>query len=78
MRAIDVDLFGHLFEELIDEVMSSGEPIVIARGGKPIARIEPIGRKQGPKSLWGAHKGQIEIPGDNILAPIEVEWEPNG
>jgi antitoxin (DNA-binding transcriptional repressor) of toxin-antitoxin stability system len=77
MRTIDVDLFEHLFEECIDEVASSSEPIVIARDGRPIARIEPIVRKQAPKSLWALHKGQIEILGD-IIAPVDVEWEVDG
>ncbi len=74
MRAVDIELFGHLFEELVDEVSSSGEPVVITRYGKPIVRLEPIVRKQGPKSLWGMHKGEIEILGD-IIEPIDVEWE---
>jgi antitoxin (DNA-binding transcriptional repressor) of toxin-antitoxin stability system len=74
MRTVDVDLFGHLFEEWIGEVVSSGEPVLIVRDGKPIARVEPINRKHAPKSLWGAHKGQIEILGD-IIEPIEIEWE---
>ena len=72
MRAVDIGLFEHLFEELMDEVAKSGEPVAITKDGKPIAelaRYAPVRR-----SLWGAHKGQIEILGD-IIAPIDVEWD---
>jgi prevent-host-death family protein len=76
MRAVAVELFEHLFEELVDEVSSSREPIVITRSGKPIACLEPIARRRAPQSLWGAHKRQIDILGERI-EPLDLEWEVN-
>ena len=45
---------------------------MITKSGKPVAQLGPISRER--KSLWGLHKGQIEILGD-IIEPIDVEWE---
>ena len=72
MRAVDIGLFEHLCEELIDEVARSGEPIIITRGSAPIAQLSPVTTAR--RSLWGAHNGQIEILGD-IVAPVDVEWD---
>jgi antitoxin (DNA-binding transcriptional repressor) of toxin-antitoxin stability system len=72
MRAVDIGLFEHLFEELIDEVAKSGEPVAITKDGEPMAKLAPFAPVR--QSLWGAHKGQIEILGD-LLAPIDVEWD---
>ena len=72
MRAVDIGLFEHLLEELIDEVAKSGEPMATTKDGEPIAELAPFAPVR--QSLWGAHKGQIEILGD-IVAPIDVEWD---
>ena len=76
MRAVDDELFGALCKELILEVTRSGEPIFITRDGLPITRLEPIKPKPPSKTLWGVHKGQIEILGD-IIAPIDSDRESN-
>ena len=77
MRAVAVELFELLLEELVDEVNRSGEPIVITSSGEPIARLEPIARARRPKSFWGVREAQIEILG-NVIAPLELESEVNG
>jgi antitoxin (DNA-binding transcriptional repressor) of toxin-antitoxin stability system len=61
MRAVDVGLFKHLFEELIDEVAKSGEPMAITRDGEAIAELAPFAPVR--QSLWGAQKGQNVWPG---------------
>jgi prevent-host-death family protein len=58
--------------KLMDEVARSGEPLVITKNGRPIAQLSPINRER--RSIWGLHKGQIEILGD-ILEPIDADWE---
>jgi len=47
---------------LLEEV-AAGAEIVIARAGKPIARLVPIEAAPRPK-LLGLLAGQIEVPGD--------------
>jgi antitoxin (DNA-binding transcriptional repressor) of toxin-antitoxin stability system len=58
----------------MDEVAESGEPVVITKNGQPIAQLGPVARER--KSIWGLHKGQIEILGD-IIEPLDVQWEAN-
>ena len=47
---------------LLEEVAGGGE-VVIARAGKPIARLVPIEAAPRPK-LLGLLAGQIEVPED--------------
>ena len=72
MRTVKASEFKAKCLKLMDEVAESGEPLVVTKNGKPIAQLRPIGRER--KSIWGLHKGQIEILGD-ILEPIEAGWE---
>jgi len=74
MRTIKASEFKAKCLKLMDEVAETGEPLVITKGGKPVARLVPLGER--PKSLWGAHKGLIEIKGD-IVSPVDVDWEAN-
>ena len=72
MRTVKASEFKAKCLKLMDEVAESGEPLVVTKNGKPIAQLRPIGRER--KSIWGLHKGQIDILGD-ILEPIEAVWE---
>jgi len=58
--------------ELMDQVAATGNPIVITKRGKPVARLVPA--EERPKSLVGALKGHIHVTGD-IVAPLDVGWE---
>ena len=64
------------FSRLLARV-DSGEEVIIARAGKPIARIVPIGKTLS-KRLPGSAKGKITIADDfdaplpeNLLAEFE-------
>jgi prevent-host-death family protein len=59
--------------QLMDEVAASGEPVIVTKHGKPVARLVPADAKQ-PKSIFGALIGQVTIKGD-IIAPLDVEWD---
>ncbi len=72
MRTIKASEFKAKCLKLMDEVAETGEPLVITKNGEPIAQLSPVVKR--PKSLWGAHKGLIEIKGD-IISPIDVDWE---
>jgi prevent-host-death family protein len=50
--------------------VAGGEEIVIARAGKPIARLVPI--EPGPKRLIGQDEGLFEVP-DDFDAPLPDE-----
>lgn len=74
MRTIKASTFKATCLKLMDEVAETGEPVVITKNGKPVAQLGPVGRPR--KSIWGLHKGQVEILGD-IIEPLDVEWEAN-
>lgn len=54
------------------EKVSAGEEIVIARAGKPIARLVPWGAKRSPRRL-GLFAGQIHIHEDFDELPDDVQ-----
>lgn len=58
--------------ELMDRVATTGNPVVITKRGKPVARLVPARRR--PRSVVGALKGHVRIRGD-IVSPIDVGWE---
>jgi prevent-host-death family protein len=72
MRTMKASEFKAKCLKLLDEVAQSGQPVVVTKDGRPIAQLSPISCER--RSIWGLHKGQIEILGD-IISPIEVEWE---
>jgi prevent-host-death family protein len=52
--------------------VAAGENVVIARAGKPIARLVPIGPPMGERVL-GSQKGRFIVPEDfNAPLPGEV------
>jgi len=64
---------------LVEEVAGGGSEIIIARAGKPVARLVGLERKHAPKKL-GQLKGVIRIPRDfnaplpdGVIAAFEQE-----
>ena len=72
MKTIKASEFKAKCLKLMDEVAATGEPLLITKHGKPVAELVPTKTEQ--KTIWGLHKGMIEIHGD-IIEPIDVEWE---
>jgi prevent-host-death family protein len=56
--------------KIVDEV-AAGAEVVIAKAGKPMARLSPISTPAQPKKL-GLLKGKIKVP-DNFNAPLDKE-----
>ena len=72
MKTIKASEFKSKCLHLMDEVERTGEPIVITKNGRPIAQLGPVKRRLD--SLFGLHRGLIEMEGD-VISPIEDEWE---
>jgi prevent-host-death family protein len=52
--------------------VSAGEEIVIAKAGRPIAKLVPFSRRRGERSL-GDEKGRISVASDfDASLPLEV------
>jgi prevent-host-death family protein len=58
--------------ELMDQVATTGNAIIITKRGRPVARLAPAGPRS--RSLVGSLKGHIRITGD-IVAPLEIRWD---
>lgn len=61
MRIVNMHEAKTHFSKLVDSVIHGNE-IVIAMAGKPVARLEPIGKKVVIK--FGALKGKVKIAED--------------
>jgi prevent-host-death family protein len=44
--------------------VARGESFVIAKAGKPLARVIPIGASDAPRARLGFMKGETEVPRD--------------
>ena len=57
------------------ERAASGEDIVIARNGKPVARLLPIHRTGSLVSIRGAWRGQVHLSEDFDELPDDIAEE---
>lgn len=69
VRQINIAEAKAKLSELLDRALA-GEEIVIARAGKPLARLVPVEARQPRKP--GAWRGWL-IPDDVFLEPMEPE-----
>jgi prevent-host-death family protein len=70
MKTVNIhDAKTHL-SALVEEA-ASGEEIIIAKAGKPVARLMPLGKKDFRKTL-GMWKGKVWVS-DDFDAPLPPE-----
>ncbi len=77
MTMVNIHAAKTHLSRLVDQA-AAGDEIVIARAGKPVARLVPLAEK--PKRILGLLKGQLKIPRDfdaplpdDVLALFEGE-----
>jgi antitoxin (DNA-binding transcriptional repressor) of toxin-antitoxin stability system len=58
----------------MDRVLETGEPILITKHGKPVAKLVPP--QNNPDDIFGYMAGKVKITGDIVspLTPLE-DWE---
>ena len=61
-KAVNIHEAKTHLSRLVERV-EAGEEIVIARGGRPVARLVPLGRRTQPRPL-GLLRGQIHLGPD--------------
>ena len=66
MRTVNIHEAKTHLSRLLREVME-GEEIIIARSGKPIARLVPV--RPAARRLFGLDKGLFQVP-DDFDAPL--------
>ena len=54
---------------LLDDVASTGQPIVVTKRGRPVARVVPV---EDPPSLVGSVA--FHVSDKELLAPLDLEW----
>jgi len=59
---------------VMDKVANSGEPIVITKHGKPVAKLVPA--EKPVDDIFGYMAGKVKIVGDIVgpITPLE-DWE---
>ncbi|MBN9561942.1 MAG: type II toxin-antitoxin system Phd/YefM family antitoxin [Alphaproteobacteria bacterium] len=70
MYVVNIHAAKTQLSRLVDEA-AAGEEIVIARAGKPVARLVPLAM-QRPKRVFGLLAGKLNIPAD-FDAPLPPE-----
>jgi prevent-host-death family protein len=67
---------------VMDEVNSSGEPLIVTKRGKPVVRIVPSQEsrlKESPEAIFGSLRGIATLVGDpdEWIEPIvpKEEWD---
>jgi prevent-host-death family protein len=75
MKTIPAGEFKQRCLALLDEVGTSGEPIVVTKRGRAVAQLAPISAEQAGD--WrAAMRGQGEITADLVVpAADDGEWE---
>ena len=72
MRTIKASEFKAKCLKIMEEVASTGEPVLITKNGVPISQLIPARRR--PDTLFGALKGSVSINGD-IVGPVDNSWD---
>lgn len=71
MKTVPAGEFKAKCLQLMDEVDETGEPVLITKRGRPVARLVPV---ETARSLLGCLAGRMEIAGDLTESP----WDDAG
>lgn len=71
MPSLPAGMFKAKCLQILDQVASSREAIVITKYGKPVARLVPMPPEN---KLRGALKGSVVMEQD-IVSPLDNEWD---
>ncbi len=78
MTEVQIAEFAETCLAVLERVRQTGQPVVVTRAGRPVARIvpPPPARSTGPEDWMGCMSDRTEITGD-IVAPAAdpSEWD---
>jgi prevent-host-death family protein len=59
---------------VMDDVQATGEPVIVTKRGRPVAKVVPVGSSK--EDLFGFMAGEFKIVGDieSPVTPLE-DWE---
>lgn len=75
MKSINIHKVKTHLSSLVDRVAESGEAFVIAKAGKPIAKVVPIDASdEGKRQRLGFLEGRVKIPDDfNSMGDSQIQ-----
>ncbi len=77
MKIMVVSEFKAKCIAVLREAQRSGEPLLVTRRGRPLARIEPISEEASERRL-GLFRGRMRLRGDIVHANSEDDWDMLG
>ncbi len=77
MKTMVVSDFKAKCIAVLREAQRSGEPLLVTRRGRPLARIEPISEEVSERRL-GLYQGRMRIRGDIVHGSSEDDWNMLG
>jgi len=74
MKTMAVSEFKAKCIAVLRAAQRSGEPLLVTRRGRPLARIEPISDQVSERRL-GLYRGRMRIRGDVVHATSADDWD---
>lgn len=74
MKQIPAGEFKARCLAIMDQVLQSGEPVVVTKHGKPVVKLVPAEKQED--DIFGYMAGRAKIVGDIVgpITPLE-DWE---
>lgn len=73
MKTIPAGQFKAKCLQIMDEVGTTGESVLVTKRGRPVAKLVPV-REAEPGSLFGCMRDSARIVGDLTLSPWQEEF----
>ena len=64
MRTVNIHDAKTNLSKLVEQAVTRGEGFIIARSGKPLVKVVPLGHDDQPKRRIGFLKGLFTVPDD--------------
>ena len=74
-RHIPAGKFKAVCLQLMDRVRDTGEEIIITKRNTPVAKLVPVTSGE-IRPFVGRSRGVISATRDDLLAPVDGDWEP--
>lgn len=68
-KSISAGAFKSRCLSVIDDVAHTGQPVIVTKGGRPIAKVIPTDRRRTTNL-----RGSVKFHGD-IIEPVLGDWE---
>jgi prevent-host-death family protein len=77
MKSVGISEFKARCIQLLKNVQTSGEPLLVTLRDKPLARVEPVAPPSSEIIRLGTMAGTVCIKGDIVHWDSTEDWEMN-